>query len=285
MPDFHLFRVRVESPRQTDLWGEVPSEWWGSSSAIRHALGQTPAFDSRNRGQWHLGGVTEVATNAYYFKIGRITKRIQPQWDPARQDFVDVETKPAPYTHAIIDLETQVCGVAMNRWIASTPRALGRKLAALLDNSRVGEAGFRFWVNEILNPSDFIAQIQEAYAIKKFSFTAFRPNFPDPSDLARALEEYVQRIDAEAGQAIAKGISLDAKRVEREARRTIAAGGAVSARVQSDQRERPATIKPGQTPVVVRDADVDTADQRSAAHARIVGKYQEVRGADDDTKE
>ena len=128
MPDFHLFRVRVEASRQTDLWYRSST----TDSPILTALEENPTAHSRRSGQWHIGGLVSLPQRGYYFKLGRITKRIEPQWDPDRHDFIDVEKEPAPYTHALLDLPTQVCGLALNPDIASTVRTLGHRLAMLL---------------------------------------------------------------------------------------------------------------------------------------------------------
>lgn len=294
MPDFHLFRIRVVSPHQATLW--LPSSPDASppvkkappaplphnatpSNAILKALEASPESHSKRFGKWHIGGLTPLSDSGYYFKLGRITKRIEPQWDHIRRDFVDVEKAPAPYTHVLLDLETQVCGLAFNRAITQTARTLGNRLAMLLNNAILPLElhGLEFQVTEVSNPDDFITQLKEAYTIKRFSFTALRPNFPHPSDLASAAEEYARDLDARHVRLYATGKSLNAELIERQTREAVDRGGAVSARIQAHPNAKPGTIKPDRNPVILGDSDVETERQKRDTFARIKRRYEQLR--------
>ncbi len=278
MPDFHLFRVRVEASRQTDLWFESSA----TDSPILSALEENPTAHSRSSGQWHIGGLIPLHQHGYYFKLGRITKRIEPQWDPDRQDFIDVEAEPAPYTHALLDLTTQVCGLALNPDIASTVRTLGNRLAMLLNASRTMAQRYTFYVAEISNPDDFVTQVRQAYAIRRFSFTARRPNFPDPSELGHAAEEYARETNASYVRLYATGVSLNPDRVERQIREALDRGRDVSARIEAQRGAKGRTIKPKHNPMIVGDRDVETHEQKRAALELIRRRYSNLKEEDEE---
>ena len=299
MPDFHLFRIRVIPPHQATLWfpassdarlpsrrtlPALPSDDVAPPAAILAALEASPESHSKRFGKWHIGGLARLTDNGYYFKLGRITKRIEPQWDHVRRDFVDVEKAPAPYTHALLDLKTQVCGLALNRAITQTARTLANRLAMLLNSAALPLEmhGLRFKVTEVSNPDDFITQIKEAYTIERFSFTALRPNFPNPSDLASAAEEYARDLDAKHVRMYATGTSLNAELVERQTREAIDRGGDVSARIQAQPNEKASTIKPDRNPVIVGDGDVETEKQKQNTFRRILQRYKQLRSKNDE---
>ena len=276
MPDFHLFRVRVEKSRQTDLWLRSTVLASPADSPILSALEENPTAHSHRSGQWHVGGLIPLDQHGYYFKLGRITKRLGSQWDPDRHDFIDVEQQPAPYTHALLDLSTQICGMALNTDIASTVRTLGHRLAMLLNASPSMSQRYTFHVAEISNPDDFITQVRQAYAIRRFSFTARHPNFPNPSELGKAAEEYARETNANHVRLYATGVSLNPDRVERQIREAMDRGGDVSARIETQRGAKGQTIKPKRNPVIVGDRDVETHEQKRTTLELIRRRYDDL---------
>jgi len=272
---FHVFRVRVERPSQLHLMdgGQHPPD------LILQALHEHPSFVTGWGHTWHIGNLEPIERNGYYFKIGRSARSIVPIWDDKHRVFFDAEAPTAPYTHVLLDLTYQVCGIAQNRDLAPNVESIGRRLEAILNHSRLArEVGCKFVVSRLLNPEGFLAQIRSAYAIQQFSFTFSKPNHFDQDEFSRGLEDFLQYIDGSTGRIRVRGENLDVSVIESQTSAALASGQQVSARIKPTRESKPKHIKIEDNPLTVVGHNVDDAEEKRSLIRRIVERYQELRG-------
>ena len=219
-----------------------------------------------------------------YFKLGRVSPATAERWDALRQSFVIDETDDTRTTDVLLDLKLQVGGIVGNANIARTTKALLRRLEAILESSSQTRArGYGFVVTELQDPMEFLARLQEAYAITKFTFTAHRPNFVDAEEFTRALEEWGDTMGGRHVQASVSGDDLNERSVERQTRKALAGGGEVVAQIRATSGSRMRTIRPGYNPIVVEESS-DTNEGKNVAIDEIRERYRRLReeGSDDE---
>jgi hypothetical protein len=239
MLTFQLFRAKVTAPRQDDLFA-VPTN---PGTILRDALVSQPTVELRRGYVWHIGNVQQLDDDAYYFAVGRVTKRSVQFWVDAEQAFADVEFGVAPYTHAIADVRLELCALARKPELAPTSKGIANKLSVLL-NTTDDMLRRRFTIDlaPIFDPKDFLESLRTAYAIKRFSATYGLPN---PWDVEKEFQEPIERFTREVGgrktKASVSGPNLDAGKLEEVTRSAAATGSDVQAKIQTTERARPIT--------------------------------------------
>lgn len=279
MAKLHLFRIRVAHPVQLDA---LDSHAETASEAIDKALAERPEFITGHGHHWHIGNLTPVDDDGRYFKLGRVTLSTEDQWDEETARFVEVDSEEARATAVFVNVRTGVAGIVPHYKIGRTPKALGRKLAELLNQSSVAKRGFRFHVSELVDPAGFIRRIQSAWAVTSFTFTFYPPNHPDLSKLDDKVSQWLADLDGEQGEVTAKGRDLDAGEIAKQVRSTIASGGKVSAKVRAAPDSRPRKVTMDKNPVVIEaEGGIDDGEGRSHALDAIDEAYSELRDADE----
>ena len=135
---FQLFRIQVFLEPQMRL--PVRSATGGERNRpaiIEQAIRSKPSIRSSSGMVWHLGNVDQIEDRVLYFAVGRTTRTTMEYFDEGRGDFAEVEFATAPYTHAIIDLDLEVCAIAAKSRLARTINGIARRLDDLLNASEV----------------------------------------------------------------------------------------------------------------------------------------------------
>ena len=182
---------------------------------------------------WHLGNVEQIDQSGLYFRVGRISNLTVQIWESG--NFVDAEFESAPYTHAVLDFDLEVCAIAKKPKLAPTTRGIASQFAKLLNELPVAEElGARFETSALSDPEDFIQQMQRARSIIKFWITFSRPNAWDANDFIKPAQRLLEESNGHNGKTEIQGKDLDKTRLE-ELTRSAAATGNNAAVVMYEQ--------------------------------------------------
>lgn len=251
------------------------------ATAVRRAVEQKPTTTTGLRGgRWHIGNVQSVDTDGVYFALGRITKAAVPVLDPVTGNFVESSSETAPYTHVLLDVPSEVCGIGKKSSLAPNPEAMGRYLAKVLEASEVArQYDVRFEVSPLSDPEEFLEILRAALNIRRFTVTFTRPNpFDADEDFHKPMSRLVQAAGGESGSATLKGEALAEGTLEDLTRSVAATGDNASARVQLEPGHRPVTRSLVGGTASLSTGDLDVADERPAALAKLRALYAAIRG-------
>jgi hypothetical protein len=116
-----------------------------------------------------------------YFRVGKTTRATNEIYQSG--NFLDEEYETSPYTHAVVDLELEVCAIAQKTRLSPTTKGIANQLGKLLNGSDIVRTqGVKVEVDDIPDPEGFISQLQKAYSISTFWITFSRPNPFDVND-------------------------------------------------------------------------------------------------------
>lgn len=275
--DLHLYRIKVERPTEPELFTvDAPN-----SEVVRTVVLSRPT--ARNyRGQaWHIGNVQEIDRTGLYFALGRTARSTQPVLDGSG-NFTEAMFETAPYTHALLDVDTEIVAVAKKASLAPDTAVLAHQLERTLENSKFAkQQKVGFSVSPISDPESFLRALKMAYSIKSFSVTFTKPN---PIDVNRLFLEPMERLareaDASRGQATLRGDSLREEPLEDLSRSAAATGDDASARLQFEEGQRPVTRSLSADTVSITQDDLDSPEGRAAGLSKLRSEYHRVRSGD-----
>jgi hypothetical protein len=210
MIEFQLFRVKVFLPQQMSLLEPTRSR----SDILREVIESKPEAQLRRGVQWHLGNVEQIGTDSLYFRVGRTTTSTLEFFEDGK--FADQLFETAPYTHALIDLRTEVCVIAKKTQLSHQTSGIANQLARLFEHSETAlRLETEFKIGEINDPEDFISQLKSAYLISKFTVWFTQPNpFDVNEDFIRPAQRLVRASNGQQGKTELKGQSLNAEVLE-----------------------------------------------------------------------
>jgi len=275
--EIELYRVKVFWPSNRNLFAELMDR----PEFLRQAVAALPTGRAWRGMRWHIGNVEPIDPAGLYFRIGREAVKKVSVLDRDTGNFEETEFSNAPYTHALLDVNTGVGGIARNSALAPTTVAIARRLAQVLAASAVAkEQGVSISVSAIKDPGQFLEVLASAHSVKSFTFTSQRRNpFDTDALFIKPLEKLVEQADGERGKTVVSGTDLNREPLAAIARSVAATGDEARARLQ---------VQPGSVPVVrtlrgdsasvVVDA-LDDADQKEAALGDVRAEYRRVRGA------
>jgi hypothetical protein len=275
----HLFRVKVLVRAQASLLGDEPTDI-ERGEFLRKVIATAPRRQGgRPRVIWHIGNVEPIGSDALYFRIGKTTKAIESRFDSETNRFVDAEHDIAPYTHAILHVPYQVCGITPNPKLSPGYRGLARQLAALLSaSSVVRNQNVDIEVAEISDPQDIVQIVDESFRVESFTFEFGRPNpFDINKDFHEPLEKFAAAAHATRGKTtVSTHDDLDRRIVSEVARSAAAAGNDLSVKVRANPESKLITKHLHGNPAQIT-ANVDTEAGRREAIARLIEEYVYVR--------
>ncbi len=207
MLDFQLFRLKVVRPVQEHLFDNELS----NLEAVLAVIAEKPSGELRRGHFWHIGNFELLANGGIYFRLGRTTKATVSLYDEKAKDFEEREFENAPYTHVLVDPAIGLCAIARKYQLAPSPEGIARQLQRLLFRSGIARAaGLGFTVAPLSDPTDFLAQLERAYAVVSFAMTFSRPNpFDAEALIQRPMEELLQATDGTDARATLHGEQLD----------------------------------------------------------------------------
>lgn len=271
--DLNLFRIKA-------FLKPLFAEQVTPPQAIRQAVEEKPTAVLGVRGRWHIGNVAPLDADGLYFALGRTSRATIQLLDPATQDFLEAEREEAPYTHVLLDVPTEVCAIAKKANLAPNPLRLGDKLASVLNASSIAQQyGAVFDVAPLSDPEAFIEILRNAYAIRKFTATFGRPNPWDAEEeFHKPMQRLVEATDGEGGSTTLKGEGLREETLEELTRSIASTGDDARARLLLKEGGPPVNRSLRGDTATITEADLETAEQRRSALAKLRDKYGEIRG-------
>lgn len=276
MLEFQLFRIRVYPSQQRDLFAKDRTR----PEMLREAIDSLPSGEFRRGLKWHIGNIAPIDSSALYFRLGRTSTATLEIFNEAEGRFVDQEFETAPYTHAIVDVEMEVCAIAKKTRLSPTTSGIARHFARLLNESRkAAEFQAVFEIDEVKDPEDFVAHLRESYSISKFWVTFSRPNaFDADHDFVKPFQRMVEASNGEKGKAELKGENLDARTLEAVARSAAATGDDACAWLKPSRQSRRVKKQLRGSSVNTSQEDVANEEQRRLLLDRVRELYRKVRG-------
>jgi hypothetical protein len=278
--EFFLFRVTVHSTGQRPLFvKDLPKP-----EIIRRALQTASPISLRGDSSWLIGNRRPLddAQRYFYFALGRSHSAVIPQRDD-RGNFIDVPADIAPYTHAVIDTETEVCAIARKSELSPTIDGIGRGLARLLSESSVArEHLVRVDVSPIKEPAGFVDLLLRAHTVTRLWVVTTRPNPWDvEKDFIQPTSRVLEELHGEAVKTEWKGPSLavDSPHISTIINSTAATGGDAGATVRESPKGKANKIRLGDKlssfPV---DIEEGTAEQKAPGFLLLMHEaYAKVR--------
>lgn len=276
MLEFQLFRIRVFLSPQRYLYAEEPTR----QQMLREAIESLPSGEFRRGLIWHIGNVTPIDEKALYFRVGRRSKEKLEIFDERDGRFEDQEFQTAPYTHAIVDVELELCAIAKKTRLSPTTTGIARQLGRLLKESKkAAEFEADFDIDEVKDPEDFIDHLRSAYSISKFWVTFSRPNAWDTDrDFIKPMQQCVEAANGKKGKAELKGDNLDTEILEKITRSAAATGDDAGASLKLGQGQKEIRKQLRGSLVSISREDVADHHQRFTLLIRMRELYRKVRG-------
>lgn len=276
MLEFYLYRFRVHPAAQGDLFtGERTRP-----EILREVLASVPAGEFRRGIIWHVGNVKSLDDTSLYFRIGRTTRSTIEVYEHG--EFIDAEFESAPYTHAIIDLNLEVCAIAKKSRLSPRTKGIANSLLRLLNEAPVTPSlNAKFELGEINDPEDFIAYLNKSYAVTKFWMSFSKPNAIDvEKDYTLPMERLLQESDGDSGRTELKGPNLKPDTLEKLARSAAAAGENAGASMKQDPKAKPMKKVLAGNPAMVLHEEVAEYDDRRQLLQKIRQLYSKIRKSD-----
>jgi len=276
MLTFQLFRIKVFPPIQQHLFDGERTR----SEILREAIHSLQNAIFRGKSTWHVGNVRSIDENALYFRLGRSKIATLEIFDEEKGGFVDQKFETAPYTHAIVDIDLEICAIAEKPSLSPSTAGIARRFERLLNEYASGsEFHATFEIEELKDPEDFITHIRKAYSISKFWVQFSRPNATDAdADYIKPFQKWLEASNGEKGKAEIKGENLNSEVVEAVARSAAATGDNAGAwfKPETDIKAVKKQLKGSSVNISYDDKIDDTL--WTTFIARVRNTYRKIRG-------
>jgi len=276
MLEFQLFRIKVYPSEQGSLFerDRTPPD------ILRESILSLPSAEFRVGLIWHIGNVMPLDQTGLYFRVGRTSKTTIGIYNEGECNFLDQEFETAPYTHALVDVDLELCAIAKKTRLSPTTFGIARQFIRLLNKSpKAKELNASFEIDDIKDPEDFISQLREAYSISKFWVRFSRPNaFDANEDFVKPVQKMLKESNGEKGKAELQGSNLKAETLEVVARSAAATGDDAGALIKPNERARKVKKQLKGNPVNISEEDVDNTIQKLNLLHRIRTLYRRIRG-------
>ena len=273
MLEFQLFRVKVFFPAQLPLLERPPSR----QEILKQAIESLPSAESRRGRVWHIGNVAPVDRTGLYLRLGRTTTTTVEVFEDGR--FRDQTFETAPYTHALIDLDLEVCAIAKKTRLSPTIKGIANQFARLLQESRRAmEFQITFEISELADPEDFISHLRTAYAISKFTVWFSQPNpFDVNEDFIGPAQRLVRESNSHQGKTELKGDNLNSDVLTDITRSAASTGDDAVAWLKPSQRQRRVKKRLKGSSVNVPQQHVDDLPARQTLLDKVRDLYRRIR--------
>lgn len=198
---FLLYRVHVPSWDLDLIIHNIQT----SKDALREALKSLSLKDCCEEERWKISNIKQLSSNKdqYYFEIGKQKSKLKKtlaSYDPEKKEFIDIEeeNEDCPYTYILIDIENQICGIALNSSL-DRPLRIKRKLIDLLiTTSRQRGFGLEIELKPMKDPES-LKKLDSTKKIDRFWFTFSRKNL-DSTDPIPAQKAIISLFKAKKGR-------------------------------------------------------------------------------------
>lgn len=248
--EYSLFRVKFIKPVQRTFFGREAYSLTPSELLLDSIAGR-PKAEIRPGHVWHIGNVTMFSKENGYFAIGRTTTATIEKFDETSGDFTEEEQETSPYTHCVFNAKIGIIGIAKKAALAPTTMGISTKLLMLLSKVPfIESANIEVQIPPIPDPNDFLAAIDKAWQVSKFSATFRGPNpFDADEHFQKPLAEYLNQANGDKGKAEIQGEDLNKEVVKEVAKSTAATGNKASARIRKSESSKQITVKMKEEPI------------------------------------
>jgi hypothetical protein len=273
MIDLNLFRLRVFPSSQREFWNNLtPPE------IFKNVVESLPSGELRRGNVWHIGNIDPIDQDWTYFRLGKTSRTKVEMY--RNGNFVDAEFEAAPYTHVLVHYPLELVAIAKKTKLSPNVVHIANRLRRLLAYSSKGrDFRARFEISPINDPQSFIAMLQSAFSVTRFSYEFSRKNIFDiDKDFIDPLERTIEAVDGKKGVAVLKGEALKSGPLEAISRSAASTGDEVSATLKTSRRARKVRKKMRGNAATVQVEDLDGTAQMKKAANDVMNKYLQVRG-------
>ncbi len=277
MLEFQVFRIQVY-PASQGLLFEMPKT---PSEILKDTIISLPSAELRKGMIWHIGNITDIDDIGLYFRVGRTTRSKIAVYEDG--NFADEEFETAPYTHAILDVQLEVCAIARNSKLSPKATGIANQFIRLLNESKhARHIEAKFEINAINDPEDFVSYLRQAFNISKFWITFSRPNaFDVNEDFNKPMEKLLNESNGEKGKTELLGSNLKSDGLEDLARSAASTGNEAAAWLQIEKDYPKVKKHLKGNPIIISQEDLTDDEQRSDLLQRIRSLYKRIRGTND----
>jgi len=234
--------------------------------------------------------VQAIKGGGIYFRVGRTTKSTLQMYQG--QDFVETQFDTAPYTHVLLDLETEVCAVAKKAQLATSCTTIANKIGSLMEQVIVDhniairsapgpadpgqEMNFDIKVEPIRDPEHFVSFLKNAKAVTSFWYSLNRPNaFEAHEDFVKPFSKIIQESSGHEGKIVINGDGLNAATLEEIANSAAGTGAKAGAKMTFDDGQAVTKHLEG-NPLTISCEDLEADDEKRDALTRVRALFQRI---------
>ena len=276
MPQFFLFRIKVIGGNQLSMFEDERTP----STIITRLIRSRPSVQLRQGHTWHIGNVTSVEGLGLFFALGRTTSSTVERYNEDTQDFVQEDFEASPYTYVLFDIDYQVLAIAYKQKLSPTARSTANQLSKLLnDVLNFGTpTGRKIEISTISDPSSFLTNMLEAYAVKRLTFEFGSPNPWDANkDIQQPLQNYLRQIEGEKGSTTVEGGDLNRNTAEEIVKATAATGNDAKAKIKRSAESGVTTIRLQRNPASIVGEELETEEGKIDIFRRLRELYLNIR--------
>lgn len=272
-----LYRVKITRGAQMDTFEGTLSP----QEILRRMISEKPTSRGAVLSRWHIGNVVNVDDSSVYFRLGRTTRSTLPVLNSESGDFVDQPTESAPYTHCFVDIDTEVCALAVKTSLSATTDGMARQLQRLLaDTVAAKENRVEVIVSAVSEPEQFLEALRTAYAITSFTVTFTKPNPHDADALfIKPMEKLTAAVGGNSGQTTIRGPDLSQEPLADLARSAAATGDNAIARVTPEKGKK--TVRRslrGHNARIASDEDPASPEGQRKIVNELRKRHKKIRG-------
>jgi hypothetical protein len=259
----------------------------GRRDLLKKLIKSRPSAELRGEIPWLIGNVKELDDNGLYFRMGKSTQETRQVFDES--GFHDEPFSVAPYTHALIDVELEVCAIARNTRLSPHTDSVARNLARILKekaSAMFPRSSIDFEIAAIHDPKEFIEHLRSAYSILSYRVEFSRPNPLDvDEDFVKPMERLLKAATAKKGTTEIKGENLDEDTLESITRSAVATGNEARAKLRMTSDAKKPIVKSTRTNPLLLSAEEELSeDQMADLLDQTRAKYLDIRGREKKSK-
>lgn len=235
--ELSLYRIKITRDAQIDSFeGSLTPP-----QLLRRMMAEKPTSKGAVVSRWHVGNVVDIDKSGLYFRLGRTSRSTLPLLNRESGDFIDQPTESAPYTHGFLDIDSEVCALAVKSALAATTDGMARQFQRLLSGTvTAGESRVSVSIAPITEPEQLLEALRSAYAITSFTISFTRPNPQDANELyIKPMQRLAAAAGGTGGQTTVRGVDLNAEPLSELVRSAAATGDNAVARVRTEKGKKP----------------------------------------------
>ncbi len=238
--EFELYRLRLEKPRQQELFDVFRER----SDVLIEAIHSKPAVELQQTVKWHIGNVETSEGGWIYFFVGKTSLRKTEHFDEESRNFKNTLGEHSPFTYVILNPFNGVFGIAKRSKLASKTQTTANRLERILNSSKVVfESNYTAVIKHISDTHGFRQKVMAAKEVRRFTFWVSPTN---PIDIDGRFhqpnKDFVDTSGAEQGVVSIKGRALNKEIVLMTANSVNSVGDDATASILQGTGKKPITV-------------------------------------------